>query len=187
STGDPSILILSLLFADQSERPKTPCEHHKEKVQASSSREYPVAGAYVPQCDADGQYIPLQCHSSTGYCWCVNEDGQERAGTRTPPGAQPRDCSKPGERVDAPKTPCEEQRDRAQASIQERYPVAGVFVPRCDAQGQFLPQQCHGSTGHCWCVDSSGQERAGTRTAPGATPADCRKPGSGTKGTCHMS
>uniref|UniRef100_A0A3B3XBR0 Thyroglobulin type-1 domain-containing protein n=1 Tax=Poecilia mexicana TaxID=48701 RepID=A0A3B3XBR0_9TELE len=51
-----------------------------------ASREYPVAGAYVPQCDADGQYIPLQCHSSTGYCWCVNEDGQERAGTRTPPG-----------------------------------------------------------------------------------------------------
>ncbi|XP_016521316.1 nidogen-2 isoform X7 [Poecilia formosa] len=157
---------------DQSERLKTPCEHHKERVQASSSREYPVAGAYVPQCDADGQYIPLQCHSSTGYCWCVNEDGQERAGTRTPPGAQPRDCSKP----DALKTLCEEQRDRAQASIQERYPVAGVFVPRCDAQGQFLPQQCHGSTGHCWCVDSSGQERAGTRTAPGATPADCRKP-----------
>uniref|UniRef100_A0A3P9NLL0 Nidogen 2 n=1 Tax=Poecilia reticulata TaxID=8081 RepID=A0A3P9NLL0_POERE len=157
---------------DQPELPKTPCEHHKERVQASSSREYPVAGAYVPQCDADGQYIPLQCHSSTGYCWCVKEDGQERAGTRTPPGAQPRDCAKP----DAPKTPCEEQRDRAQASIQERYPVAGVFVPRCDAQGQFLPQQCHGSTGHCWCVDSSGQERAGTRTAPGATPADCRKP-----------
>ncbi|XP_014909287.1 nidogen-2 isoform X8 [Poecilia latipinna] len=157
---------------DQSERLKTPCEHHKERVQASSSREYPVAGAYVPQCDADGQYIPLQCHSSTGYCWCVNEDGQERAGTRTPPGAQPRDCAKP----DALKTLCEEQRDRAQASIQKRYPVAGVFVPRCDAQGQFLPQQCHESTGHCWCVDSSGQERAGTRTAPGATPADCRKP-----------
>ncbi|XP_023185227.1 nidogen-2 isoform X3 [Xiphophorus maculatus] len=157
---------------DQPERPKTPCEHHKERVQASGSREYPVAGAYVPQCDADGQYIPLQCHSSTGYCWCVNEDGQERAGTRTPPGAQPRDCVKPV----APKTPCEEQRDRAQASIQERYPVAGVFVPRCDAQGQFVPQQCHGSTGHCWCVDSSGQERAGTRTAPGASPVDCRKP-----------
>ncbi|XP_027866982.1 nidogen-2 isoform X6 [Xiphophorus couchianus] len=157
---------------DQPERPKTPCEHHKERVQASGSREYPVAGAYVPQCDTDGQYIPLQCHSSTGYCWCVNEDGQERAGTRTPPGAQPRDCVKPV----APKTPCEEQRDRAQASIQERYPVAGVFVPRCDAQGQFVSQQCHGSTGHCWCVDSSGQERAGSRTAPGASPVDCRKP-----------
>uniref|UniRef100_A0A3Q2PKH0 Thyroglobulin type-1 domain-containing protein n=1 Tax=Fundulus heteroclitus TaxID=8078 RepID=A0A3Q2PKH0_FUNHE len=77
----------------------------------------------------------------------------------------------------APKTRCEEQRDRAQANIQEQYPSAGVFVPRCDAEGQYLPRQCHGSTGHCWCVDSSGQERAGTRTPPGATPVDCKKPG----------
>uniref|UniRef100_A0A3B5PYD2 Thyroglobulin type-1 domain-containing protein n=1 Tax=Xiphophorus maculatus TaxID=8083 RepID=A0A3B5PYD2_XIPMA len=77
-------------------RPKTPCEHHKERVQASGSREYPVAGAYVPQCDADGQYIPLQ-NFATSLCWCFN--GQERAGTRTPPGAQPRDCVKPGKRV----------------------------------------------------------------------------------------
>ncbi|KAM4710680.1 nidogen-2 isoform 2-T2 [Anableps anableps] len=167
--GTPNV---NCIRTDEPDRPKTPCEHHKERVQASSSSEYPVAGAYVPQCDADGQYIPLQCHTSTGYCWCVDEGGQERAGTRTPPGAQPKDCAKP----DAPKTHCEEQRDRAQASIQERYPTAGGFVPRCDAQGQYLPQQCHGSTGHCWCVDSSGQERAGTRTAPGATPVDCRKP-----------
>lgn len=37
--------------------------------------------------------------------------------------------------------------------------------------------QCHGSTGHCWCVDSRGQERTGTRTPPGAPPTDCDKPG----------
>lgn len=37
--------------------------------------------------------------------------------------------------------------------------------------------QCHGSSGHCWCVDSRGQERAGTRTLPGAPPTDCDKPG----------
>uniref|UniRef100_A0A3Q2TCT3 Thyroglobulin type-1 domain-containing protein n=1 Tax=Fundulus heteroclitus TaxID=8078 RepID=A0A3Q2TCT3_FUNHE len=80
-------------------RPKTPCEHHKERAQATGSQGYPVAGAYVPQCDADGLYIPLQCHTSTGYCWCVNKDGQERAGTRTPPGSQPKDCVKPGETV----------------------------------------------------------------------------------------
>ncbi|XP_035984365.1 nidogen-2 isoform X2 [Fundulus heteroclitus] len=160
--------------ADQPQRPKTPCEHQKERAQATGSQGYPVAGAYVPQCDADGLYIPLQCHTSTGYCWCVNKDGQERAGTRTPPGSQPKDCVKP----DAPKTRCEEQRDRAQANIQEQYPSAGVFVPRCDAEGQYLPRQCHGSTGHCWCVDSSGQERAGTRTPPGATPVDCKKPAS---------
>lgn len=38
--------------------------------------------------------------------------------------------------------------------------------------------QCHGSTGHCWCVDSRGQERPGTRTPPGVTRVDCdRRPG----------
>ena len=37
--------------------------------------------------------------------------------------------------------------------------------------------QCHGSTGHCWCVDSNGQERAGTRTPPGAAPVNCDRPG----------
>ncbi|XP_047211324.1 nidogen-2 isoform X2 [Girardinichthys multiradiatus] len=170
----PSTPHIDCSRADQPERPKTPCEHHRERVQVISSHGYPVAGAYLPQCDADGEYIPLQCHASTGYCWCVDNSGQEKAGTRTPLGTQPKDCAKP----DAPKTHCEEQRDRAQASIQERYPIAGVFVPHCDAQGQYLPQQCHGSTGHCWCVDSSGQERAGTRTAPGTTPVDCRKPDS---------
>uniref|UniRef100_A0A672IZ31 Nidogen 2a (osteonidogen) n=1 Tax=Salarias fasciatus TaxID=181472 RepID=A0A672IZ31_SALFA len=43
-------------------------------------------GAYVPQCDVDGRYSPLQCHGSSGYCWCVDGQGQERAGTRTSPG-----------------------------------------------------------------------------------------------------
>ncbi|XP_043966032.1 nidogen-2 isoform X7 [Gambusia affinis] len=151
----------------RTERPKTPCEDHRESIQIRSDGN-PPPGAYMPQCDQNGLYLPEQCHASTGYCWCVDSRGEERAGTRTGPGSPRVDCR-------TVKTPCEEQRDRAQASIQERYP-AGVFVPRCDAQGQFLPQQCHGSTGHCWCVDSRGQERAGTRTAPGASPVDCSKP-----------
>ncbi|EDO39095.1 predicted protein, partial [Nematostella vectensis] len=32
----------------------------------------PLIGAYIPQCDKDGRYSALQCHGSTGYCWCVN-------------------------------------------------------------------------------------------------------------------
>ena len=37
--------------------------------------------------------------------------------------------------------------------------------------------QCHGSTGHCWCVDNSGQERQGTRTSAGTPTTDCSRPG----------
>ncbi|XP_040888434.1 nidogen-2 isoform X2 [Toxotes jaculatrix] len=160
---------------DEPEHPKTQCEHHRDSVQSTSPEGYPIVGAYVPQCDANGQYTPQQCHASTGHCWCVDSNGQERAGTRTPPGAPPRDCDKPDE-PERPKTHCEYHRDRGQSTSPEGYPIVGAYVPQCDANGQYLPRQCHGSTGHCWCVDSQGQERAGTRTPPGAPSVDCDRP-----------
>uniref|UniRef100_A0A4W6E3A5 Nidogen 2 n=1 Tax=Lates calcarifer TaxID=8187 RepID=A0A4W6E3A5_LATCA len=157
---------------DRPERPKTQCEYHRDSLQTTSPEGYPIVGAYVPQCDANGQYIPLQCHGSSGHCWCVDSRGQERAGTRTSPGAPPTDCDKP----ERPKTYCEQHRDSVQTTSAEGYPIPGVFVPQCDANGQYTPQQCHGSSGHCWCVDSRGQERAGTRTPPGTPSVDCDKP-----------
>ncbi|XP_008281347.1 nidogen-2 isoform X7 [Stegastes partitus] len=160
---------------DEPERPKTPCEHHRERAQATASEGYPIVGAYVPQCDADGQYIALQCHGSTGHCWCVDSSGQERTGTRTPPGTTPKDCDRPAE-PQRPKTHCEHHRDSVQTTSPEGYPVVGAYVPQCDAEGQYRPRQCHGSTGHCWCVDSRGQERPGTKTPPGAARVDCDKP-----------
>ncbi|XP_040888443.1 nidogen-2 isoform X11 [Toxotes jaculatrix] len=160
---------------DEPERLKTQCEHHRDSVQTTSPEGYPIVGAYVPQCDANGQYRSLQCHGSTGHCWCVDSQGQERAGTRTPPGTAPKDCDRPDE-PERPKTHCEYHRDRGQSTSPEGYPIVGAYVPQCDANGQYLPRQCHGSTGHCWCVDSQGQERAGTRTPPGAPSVDCDRP-----------
>ncbi|XP_008281346.1 nidogen-2 isoform X6 [Stegastes partitus] len=160
---------------DEPERVKTHCEHHRDRVQSTSSEGHPVAGTYVPQCDANGQYIPLQCHGSTGHCWCVDSRGQERPGTRTPPGTTPKDCDRPAE-PQRPKTHCEHHRDSVQTTSPEGYPVVGAYVPQCDAEGQYRPRQCHGSTGHCWCVDSRGQERPGTKTPPGAARVDCDKP-----------
>uniref|UniRef100_A0A669C1B0 Nidogen 2 n=1 Tax=Oreochromis niloticus TaxID=8128 RepID=A0A669C1B0_ORENI len=69
--------------SQQEERAKTHCEHHRDSVKTTSDDEYPIV--YKPQCDAEGQYLPQQCHGSTGYCWCVDSRGEERAGTRTPP------------------------------------------------------------------------------------------------------
>uniref|UniRef100_A0A3P8W1R4 Thyroglobulin type-1 domain-containing protein n=1 Tax=Cynoglossus semilaevis TaxID=244447 RepID=A0A3P8W1R4_CYNSE len=68
---------------------------------------------------------------------------------------------------------CEESK----TSVTTGHPILGAYIPQCDAHGQYKTQQCHGSTGHCWCVDSTGQERAGTRTAPGTSSVDCDKPG----------
>ncbi|XP_063784720.1 HLA class II histocompatibility antigen gamma chain isoform X3 [Pseudophryne corroboree] len=53
----------------------TPCQE-----KASS----PVKlGAYVPQCDEDGEYTPMQCWRGTGYCWCVYNNGTEVPETRS--------------------------------------------------------------------------------------------------------
>ncbi|GAA6100747.1 nidogen-1 isoform X1 [Tachysurus ichikawai] len=77
-------------------REKTECEQHRETaLEASSSGGYsffrprPSVGLYIPICDHNGEYTPMQCHDSIGQCWCVYPSGQEIAGTRTEPGSRP--------------------------------------------------------------------------------------------------
>jgi len=41
-------------------------------------------GCYIPQCTLDCNWEPMQCWSSIGYCWCVDENGIEIDGTSTP-------------------------------------------------------------------------------------------------------
>lgn len=33
-----------------------------------------LIGSYQPQCDEDGGFSRVQCHGSTGYCWCVDPE-----------------------------------------------------------------------------------------------------------------
>ncbi|XP_058257956.1 thyroglobulin isoform X2 [Hemibagrus wyckioides] len=67
-------------------------------------------------------------------------------------------------------TPCESERSATSQA-------GSVFVPSCDARGNYLPTQCQ-SGGQCWCVDSDGKEIFGTRQhgVPncGAGAKDCR-------------
>ncbi|XP_026133570.1 nidogen-1-like [Carassius auratus] len=73
------------------EREKTRCQLHRESVLGVPRGPRPVPGPYVPTCDAQGEYDPIQCHASIRQCWCVDRDGQEIFGTRTGPGRLP-DC-----------------------------------------------------------------------------------------------
>nr|XP_033797824.1 testican-3 isoform X2 [Geotrypetes seraphini] len=41
-----------------------------------------LLGYYIPVCDEDGYYKPIQCHGSTGQCWCVDRYGNEVTGSR---------------------------------------------------------------------------------------------------------
>lgn len=56
--------------------PLSPCQKERK-----SATERHVVGRWVPQCQEDGSYYPVQC--TTGWdCWCVDEDGREIQGTK---------------------------------------------------------------------------------------------------------
>jgi len=52
-----------------------------------------LIGEFVPQCEEDGSYSPTQCWGSTGYCWCVDENGVEVPGTAIQIWVGDPDCS----------------------------------------------------------------------------------------------
>ncbi|XP_041727855.1 saxiphilin-like [Coregonus clupeaformis] len=66
-----------------------------------------------------------------------------------------------------PKTRCERLRDAKKNS------PPGTYIPTCDDDGQFTPEQCSGSTGTCWCVTCYGHKIRGTETPIGIVPIDC--------------
>lgn len=41
-------------------------------------------GCYIPECTENCEWEPMQCWSSTGYCWCVDDEGNEIDGTSQP-------------------------------------------------------------------------------------------------------
>ncbi|OCT88221.1 uncharacterized protein LOC398834 isoform X1 [Xenopus laevis] len=47
------------------------------------SRIHSMTGTYKPQCEQNGDFQPLQCWPSTGFCWCVYHNGTEVPDTRT--------------------------------------------------------------------------------------------------------
>ena len=51
-----------------------------------------LMGEFIPQCEDDGSYSPMQCWWSTGYCWCVDENGIEIEDTSTPSWQGLPDC-----------------------------------------------------------------------------------------------
>ncbi|KAM9608840.1 nidogen-1 isoform 3-T3 [Morphnus guianensis] len=71
---------------------KTKCQREREVALGSGGTFFPReirVGHFIPQCDEHGNYLPTQCHSSSGYCWCVDRDGNEIDGTKSGPGVRP--------------------------------------------------------------------------------------------------
>ena len=48
-------------------------EEREQALKTSNESGIPI---FVPVCKENGQYVDIQCHQGTGYCWCVNVDGK---------------------------------------------------------------------------------------------------------------
>lgn len=59
------------------------CDHERQSA-LEEARQNPREGIVIPECAPGGLYKPVQCHQSTGYCWCVLVDtGRPLPGTST--------------------------------------------------------------------------------------------------------
>ncbi|XP_012727777.2 SPARC-related modular calcium-binding protein 1 isoform X4 [Fundulus heteroclitus] len=54
---------------------------HVERNQALEQARRPQESMFVPECNEDGTFAQVQCHTLTGYCWCVTTDGKPVSGS----------------------------------------------------------------------------------------------------------
>jgi len=126
----------------------SPCQIQRR--QALGPTGVPVVGLFAPECSADGGYEDLQCHKTSGYCWCLDEYGNEIPQSRMK--GRPSCAKEPR---------CKKEMEDILSSLQN--PPPGMFVPQCRDDGGYRSTQCHGSNGYCWCVDEYGNELIETR------------------------
>ena len=43
----------------------------------------PFGNSHLIRCKEDGSYEEVQCSGSTGFCWCVDQNGSKLEGTET--------------------------------------------------------------------------------------------------------
>ncbi|XP_030070577.1 nidogen-2 isoform X2 [Microcaecilia unicolor] len=122
----------------------------------------------VDECIEDRCHPAAACYNTPGSFSCRCTQGYEGDGFH---------CLRRPENKPE-KTDCLEKREQLLAELRPRgpRPFFGFHIPQCDDEGNYQPLQCSSSTGHCWCVDTSGQEIPGTRTPPGNNPPRCGIP-----------
>ncbi|CAG04738.1 unnamed protein product [Tetraodon nigroviridis] len=55
------------------------CVAEKKYTEQQAKKLFPQV--FVPVCNPDGTYSEVQCHSYTGYCWCVTPNGRPISGS----------------------------------------------------------------------------------------------------------
>ncbi|XP_043911728.1 SPARC-related modular calcium-binding protein 1-like isoform X2 [Protopterus annectens] len=105
----PSFWITNLFSKDSKliRTPKRPqdyspsCQQNRQDA-IEEAKAQPNEGAFIPECEADGRYKLVQCHQTTGYCFCVREDtGRPIPGTSIRSGHFLPDCTSDTEKKNA--------------------------------------------------------------------------------------
>ncbi|XP_016101619.1 SPARC-related modular calcium-binding protein 1-like [Sinocyclocheilus grahami] len=52
-----------------------------ERIQALEQAKRPQESIFIPECNDDGTFAQVQCHTLTGYCWCATTDGKPVSGS----------------------------------------------------------------------------------------------------------
>ena len=91
-------------------------------------------GCYIPQCTEDCMWEPMQCWGSTGYCWCVDENGVEIDGTSMPSWQGFPECEE---------------------NLEECFDFTGIEFGECDMSlgVGLLNNQCNYISGCDWVID----------------------------------
>lgn len=119
-----------ILIEIYSAQKKSECQEHREKAEKSTA---PLK--VVPICEPNGDYAGLQCHSEGKFCSCWRKDGT----LITQPSTKIKFCQ------------CLREKDE---KLKNSKGAIGAFIPQCHEDGKFKKQQCWGSIGKCWCVDT---------------------------------
>ncbi|XP_038584608.1 SPARC-related modular calcium-binding protein 1 isoform X11 [Micropterus salmoides] len=142
-----------------------------ERNQALEEARRPQESMFIPECNDDGTFAQVQCHTPTGYCWCVTSDGKPVSGSsvhnRTPVCSGSVTDKPPGAPISGRKEKvpsCDQERQTALDEARQN-PREAIFIPDCGTGGLYKPVQCHQSTGYCWCVlVDTGRPIPGTST-----------------------
>lgn len=127
--------------------------------EASEAKATGLVGRFVPRCDEDGRYHPLQCRESV--CFCVDRlTGGRIAGTERHVSrhdeAEDLCASSNIQKRERPQSKCEKERDDP-----AKEGLMGAFRPACEESGAYKVVQCHESV--CHCADPiSGEVKAAT-------------------------
>uniref|UniRef100_UPI00398F077B nidogen-1 n=1 Tax=Pristiophorus japonicus TaxID=55135 RepID=UPI00398F077B len=112
----------------------------------------------LDECQPSRCHPYAQCYNTPGSFTCHCAPGYQGDGFQCAP-------------IGSQKTQCERHRDSVLADIQPRGPRPVIeHIPQCDAHGNYAAVQCTSNQETCWCVDTNGNEIAGTRTSRGVRP-----------------